>query len=450
MNIAIIGTGYVGLVSGACFADAGHSVICVDTDSKKIEKLQTGKIPIYEPGLAEIVRHNCEDARLSFTTRISEALHKAQICFIAVGTPMGDDGSADLHYVLNVAHDIGANMSSELIIADKSTVPVGTAKKVADAVSEELKRRGSTLDFEVVSNPEFLKEGSAVGDCLNPDRVVLGVSSQKAEAVMRELYAPLCSSEKIVVMDVASAEMTKYAANCMLATKISFINEISRICELTGADVNSVRRGIGSDSRIGYHFINPGCGYGGSCFPKDVRALIKTGTDAGYTPRLLTAVESVNEEQKLYIPRRIAERYGNDLRGLSFAVWGLSFKPNTDDMRCAASVVIINELTGRGARVHAYDPKASDEALAFYLGNNCSVDYFDDKYKAADGCDALVLVTEWEEFLSPDFDKLKTLLKAPVIYDGRNVYSSKDLEKLGFDYYQIGVAREENSVLSRT
>ena len=450
MNIAIIGTGYVGLVSGACFADAGHSVICVDTDSKKIEKLQAGKIPIYEPGLAEIVRHNCEGGRLSFTTRISEALHNAQICFIAVGTPMGDDGSADLHYVLNVAHDIGANMSSELIIADKSTVPVGTAKKVADAVSEELKRRGCTLDFEVVSNPEFLKEGSAVGDCLNHDRVVLGVSSQNAEAVMRELYAPLCSGEKIVVMDVASAEMTKYAANCMLATKISFINEISRICELTGADVNSVRRGIGSDSRIGYHFINPGCGYGGSCFPKDVRALIKTGTDAGYTPRLLTAVESVNEEQKLYIPHRIAERYGNDLRGLSFAVWGLSFKPNTDDMRCAASVVIINELTGRGARVHAYDPKASDEALAFYLGNNCSVDYFDDKYKAADGCDALVLVTEWEEFLSPDFDKLKTLLKAPVIYDGRNVYSAKDLEKLGFDYYQIGVAREENSVLSRT
>ena len=450
MNIAIIGTGYVGLVSGACFADAGHSVICVDTDANKIEKLKSGNIPIYEPGLAEIVRHNCEGGRLSFTTEISKALDKIQICIIAVGTPMGDDGSADLHYVLNVAHEIGANMRSELIIVDKSTVPIGTAKKVADAVSEELEHRGCTLDFEVVSNPEFLKEGSAVSDCLNPDRIVLGVSSQKAEDVMRELYAPLCSGEKIIVMDVASAEMTKYAANCMLAAKISFINEISRICELTGADVNNVRRGIGSDSRIGYHFINPGCGYGGSCFPKDVRALIKTGMDAGYTPRLLSAVESVNEEQKLYIPRRISERYGNDLRGLSFAVWGLSFKPNTDDMRCAASIVIINELTERGARVHAYDPKASSEARAFYLRNNCSVDYFDDKYKAAAGCDALILVTEWEEFLSPDFAKLKTLLKAPVIYDGRNVYSSKGLEKLGFDYYQIGVAREEDGVLSRT
>lgn len=450
MNIAIVGTGYVGLVSGACFADAGHSVVCVDTDLKKIGKLQAGEIPIYEPGLSEIVERNRKNGNLSFTTEITRALSKASICFIAVGTPMGEDGNADIHYVLQVAHDIGANMQSELIIVDKSTVPVGTAKKVSDAVSEELSRRGCTLDFEVVSNPEFLKEGSAVFDCLNPDRVVLGVSSEKAEAVMRELYLPVCSGDRVIVMDVPSAEMTKYAANCMLATKISFINEISRICELTGADVNSVRLGIGSDSRIGYQFINPGCGYGGSCFPKDVKALIKTGMDAGYTPRILSAVESVNEEQKLYIPRRMAERYGNDMRKLSFAVWGLSFKPNTDDMRCAASIVLINELTDRGASVHAYDPKASNEARSYYLRNNRRVDYFDDKYKACEGCDALILITEWDEFISPDFEKLKKLLKAPVIYDGRNVYSSKGLEKLGFDYYQIGVAREEKPVLSRT
>lgn len=451
MKIAVVGTGYVGLVTGTCLADYGNDVICVDVIQEKIEKLKKGIIPIYEPGLEGMVLENYQSGRLDFTTDIQSALQKSDICFIAVGTPMGEDGSADLQYVLGVAESIGKYMDHHIYVIDKSTVPVGTAKKVRETIQKELDKRQSPLTFDVISNPEFLKEGTAVEDCSRPDRIVIGTDNDDAAKVMREMYLPLVkNTESFIFMDIASAEMTKYTANAMLATKISFMNEISNICELVGADVNKVRMGIGSDHRIGFQFIYPGCGYGGSCFPKDVRALIKTGTDAGYTPRLLTAVESVNEEQKLYIPRRIAERYGNDLRGLSFAVWGLSFKPNTDDMRCAASVVIINELTGRGARVHAYDPKASDEALAFYLGNNCSVDYFDDKYKAADGCDALVLVTEWEEFLSPDFDKLKTLLKAPVIYDGRNVYSAKGLEKLGFDYYQIGVAREENSVLSRT
>ena len=362
---------------------------------------------------------------------------------------MGEDGSADLRYVLEVAHSIGAAMKNDLIIVDKSTVPVGTSEKVSTAVSEELGRRESLLSFEVVSNPEFLREGSAIEDCRNPDRVIIGCGSERAERIMRELYSTFCSEDKLIFMDIASAEMTKYAANCMLATKISFINEIARICELCGADVNSVRRGIGSDSRIGYRFIDPGCGYGGSCFPKDVRALIKTADDLGYAPRILTAVEEVNADQKRYIPRKIAERFGEDLRGRKIAVWGLSFKPNTDDMRCAASIVIINELTSRGAEVHAYDPKASGEARSCYLKDNGAVTYFDEKYSACDGCDALVLVTEWEEFLAPDFERIKGLLKSPVIYDGRNIYSHCGLEDAGFEYYQIGVSRGKTDIMSR-
>lgn len=439
MEIAVIGTGYVGLVSGTCFADAGNSVVCVDTNADKINRLVSGDIPIYEPGLRELVEKNRE--RLSFTTDIEAALNTAEVCFIAVGTPMGEDGSADLHYVLEVAHSIGAAMKNDLVIVDKSTVPVGTSEKVSAAVSEELVRRGSLLSFDVVSNPEFLKEGSAIEDCRNPDRVIIGCESERAERIMRGLYSTFCSEDKLIFMDIASAEMTKYAANCMLATKISFINEISRICELCGADVNSVRRGIGSDSRIGYQFINPGCGYGGSCFPKDVQALIKTAYDLGYTPRILNAVEKVNADQKRHIPRKIAERFGEDMRGIKIAVWGLSFKPNTDDMRCAASIVIINELTSRGAEVHAYDPKASDEARSCYLKENGAVTYFDEKYSACDGCDALVLVTEWEEFFAPDFERIKGLLKSPVIYDGRNIYSHCGLEDAGFEYYQIGASR---------
>ena len=447
MDIAVIGTGYVGLVSGTCFADAGNNVVCVDTNAEKINRLVSGDIPIFEPGLRELVKKN--RARLSFTTDIKAALRKAEVCFIAVGTPMGEDGSADLHYVLEVAHSIGAAMNRDLIIIDKSTVPVGTSEKVSAAVSEELGRRESLLSFEVVSNPEFLREGSAIEDCRNPDRVIIGCGSERAERIMRELYSTFCSEDKLIFMDIASAEMTKYAANCMLATKISFINEIARICELCGADVNSVRRGIGSDSRIGYRFIDPGCGYGGSCFPKDVRALIKTADDLGYAPRILSAVEEVNADQKRYIPRKIAERFGEDLRGRKIAVWGLSFKPNTDDMRCAASIVIINELTSRGAEVHAYDPKASGEARSCYLKDNGAVTYFDEKYSACDGCDALVLVTEWEEFLAPDFERIKGLLKSPVIYDGRNIYSHCGLEDAGFEYYQIGVSRVKTDIVSR-
>lgn len=447
MDIAVIGTGYVGLVSGTCFADAGNNVVCVDTNAEKINRLVSGDIPIYEPGLRELVEKN--RARLSFTTDIKAALRKAEVCFIAVGTPMGEDGSADLHYVLEVAHSIGAAMKNDLIIVDKSTVPVGTSEKVSAAVSEELGRRESLLSFEVVSNPEFLREGSAIEDCRNPDRVIIGCGSERAERIMRELYSTFCSEDKLIFMDIASAEMTKYAANCMLATKISFINEIARICELCGADVNSVRRGIGSDSRIGYRFIDPGCGYGGSCFPKDVRALIKTADDLGYAPRILSAVEEVNADQKRYIPRKIAERFGEDLRGRKIAVWGLSFKPNTDDMRCAASIVIINELTSRGAEVHAYDPKASEEARSCYLKDNGAVTYFDEKYSACDGCDALVLVTEWEEFLAPDFARIKGLLKSPLIYDGRNIYSHCGLEDAGFEYYQIGVSRGKTDIMSR-
>lgn len=447
MDIAVIGTGYVGLVSGTCFADAGNNVVCVDTNAEKINRLVSGDIPIYEPGLRELVEKN--RARLTFTTDIVAALDKADVCFIAVGTPMGEDGSADLHYVLEVAHSIGAAMKNDLIIVDKSTVPVGTSEKVSAAVSEELSRRGSLLSFDVVSNPEFLKEGSAIEDCRNPDRVIIGCKSERAERIMRELYSTFCPEDKLIFMDIASAEMTKYAANCMLATKISFINEIARICELCGADVNSVRRGIGSDSRIGYQFINPGCGYGGSCFPKDVQALIKTADDLGYAPRILSAVEEVNADQKRYIPRKIAERFGEDLRGRKIAVWGLSFKPNTDDMRCAASIVIINELTSRGAEVHAYDPKASGEARSCYLKDNGAVTYFDEKYSACDGCDALVLVTEWEEFLAPDFARIKGLLKSPLIYDGRNIYSHCGLEDAGFEYYQIGVSRGKTDIMSR-
>lgn len=448
MRIAVIGTGYVGLVTGACFSEMGNKIWCVDVDEKKIENLNNGIIPIFEPGLADMVARNQKQGHLRFTTSIEEALAQCEICFIAVGTPMGEDGSADLQYVTAVAKDIGRYMARHMYVVDKSTVPVGTAAAVREAVQEELDRRDSDLTFDVISNPEFLKEGSAVSDCLKPDRIVIGADSEDAAELMKELYKPyVMNTENFIVMDVASAEMTKYAANCMLATKISFMNEISNICERVGADVNKVRMGIGSDRRIGYSFIYPGCGYGGSCFPKDVKALIRTAGQYGYHTRLLQAVEDVNQAQKRVLVEKITGRFGEDLSGKCFAIWGLAFKPDTDDMREAAALTIISELTAAGAAVQAYDPKAMPDAKEFYLKGNDRVTYCDTKYEALKGADALVLVTEWKEFRSPDFYEIKAQLREPVIFDGRNQYSPKRIARYGLEYYQIGarpvIGREE-------
>ncbi len=444
MKVAVIGTGYVGLVTGTCFSDMGNDVWCVDVDEKKIERLKEGVVPIYEPGLEEMVKRNYAYGHLRFTTKIAEALKYADICFIAVGTPMGEDGSADLHYVLEVAKSIGQFMEHHMYVVDKSTVPVGTARKVKEAVQAELKKRKSDLTFDVISNPEFLKEGTAVADCMRPDRIVIGVSNSKAAEVMQELYMPyIRNTENFIIMDIASAEMTKYTANAMLATKISFMNEISNICDMVGADVNKVRRGIGSDQRIGYHFIYAGCGYGGSCFPKDVQALIRTSHQYGYEPQLLESVEAVNKRQKFVIPQKVEARFGEDLTGLTFAVWGLSFKPDTDDMRESAAITIINELTAHGARIIAYDPKAMEEAKRCYLKENELVSYAESKYEALKGADALILVTEWKEFRSPDMGEIKRVLKNPIIFDGRNQYDKKRMRQEGFEYYQIGVGKRE-------
>lgn len=440
MKIAVVGTGYVGLVTGACLSDMGNDVWCVDVNEDKIEALIRGEIPIYEPGLENLVSNNYKAKRLKFTTQIKEALNDSNICFIAVGTPMGEDGSADLHYVLGVAESIGKYMSHHMYIIDKSTVPVGTAIKVRDTVQKELDKRESSLTFDVISNPEFLKEGTAITDCQRPDRIIVGTDNDRAVKVMKELYLPLVrNTENIIFMDIASAEMTKYTANAMLATKISFMNEISNICERVGADVNKVRLGIGSDKRIGYSFIYPGCGYGGSCFPKDVQALIKTSTDFGYTTKILNAVEEVNFEQKHVIPQKVVARFGEDLTGKTFGIWGLSFKPDTDDMRQAASITIINELTKRGAKIKAYDPKAENEAKMCYLKDNDSVEYFDSKYTVLVDSDAMILVTEWKEFRQPDFEEIKKRLKNPIIFDGRNQFDLESLTEKGFEYYQIGV-----------
>ena len=441
MKISVAGTGYVGLVTGTCLADLGNDVWCVDVDEKKIEKLKQGEIPIYEPGLKSLVLSNYEAGMLKFTTKIQQALAESDICFIAVGTPMGEDGSADLHYVLTVAESIGQYMDHHMYVIDKSTVPVGTAKKVRNKIQEELDKRKLKLTFDVISNPEFLKEGTAISDCQTPDRIVIGTDNENATKIMRELYLPLVrNNENIIFMDIASAEMTKYTANAMLATKISFMNEISNICERVGADVNKVRLGIGSDRRIGYYFIYPGCGYGGSCFPKDVQALIKTSKDYGYTTKILNAVEEVNAEQKKVIPRKVIERFGENLKGMTFGVWGLAFKPDTDDMRQAASITIINELTKRGAKIKAYDPKAEEEAKICYLKDNANVEYCDSKYTVLVDSDALILVTEWKEFRQPDFIEIKKRLKNPIIFDGRNQYDMDSLCEKGFEYYQIGVA----------
>ncbi|WP_345985195.1 UDP-glucose/GDP-mannose dehydrogenase family protein [Sulfurimonas sp. HSL-1656] len=440
MKISVIGTGYVGLVSGTCFAQMGNSVTCVDIDEAKIAKLREGIIPIYEPGLETMVLENHEKGTLTFTTDIKAAIASTDVAFIAVGTPMGEDGSADLQYVLAVAKSIGEHMQHYMVVVDKSTVPVGTADKVKAAIRAELDKRGADIDFDVVSNPEFLKEGAAIEDFMHPDRVVIGAESEQAMAVMHDLYAPFMKkSDRFIGMDIKSAEMTKYAANAMLATKISFMNEMANICERVGADVNKVRHGIGSDARIGYSFIYPGCGYGGSCFPKDVQALAKTSKDFGYTPRILDAVEAVNYDQKMVIANKVIKRFGEDLSGLTFGIWGLAFKPETDDMREASAITIINALTTRGAKIKAYDPKARHEAESHYLKGNESVEYVDSKYDALTDADALILVTEWQEFRSPDFDEIDKRLKSPVFFDGRNQFDKERMARLGFEYFQIGV-----------
>lgn len=442
MRIAIIGTGYVGLVTGTCFSEMGNDVICVDTNQEKINQLKTGVIPIYEPGLAEMVRTNVSKGNLFFTTDIKAALESSELCFIAVGTPMGEDGSADLQYVLAVAETIGKHMNRHLYIVDKSTVPVGTAELVRQTIQKELDKRGVKITFDVISNPEFLKEGNACSDFLKPDRIIVGAETSESIEIMQELYAPFIrSNELFIIMDIKSAELTKYAANAMLATKISFINEMSNICEEVGANINKVRMGIGSDNRIGYSFIHPGCGYGGSCFPKDVQALIHISNHFGYQAKILYAVEDVNARQKHLLVKKIVCVYGEDLTGRSFAVWGLAFKPETDDMRAAPSITIISELTKRGAKIKAYDPKAIDEARNCYLKDNENVIYVNSKYDALDDVDALILVTEWKEFRSPDFLEMAKRVKGRKIFDGRNQYKEKILKNYDFEYYQIGVGK---------
>ena len=438
MKIGVIGSGYVGLVAAACFAEMGNDVVCIDNDETKINKLKSGVIPIYEPGLSTLIKENFIKGSLVFSNDINDALSVVEVVFIAVGTPMGDDGSADLKYVLQVAQSIGENMVHDLVIVDKSTVPVGTADKVKETIQSVLNSRNSALVFNVVSNPEFLKEGAAIKDFMHPDRVVVGADSEKAMQIMRNLYAPFTlSSDRFIGMDIRSAEMTKYAANAMLATKISFINEIANICESVGADVNQVRTGIGSDKRIGYQFIYPGCGYGGSCFPKDVQALINIANDNGYTPELITSVERVNESQKQVLFFKLISQFGDDLKGKKIAVWGLSFKPGTDDMREAPSINLIKSIVKAGGEVSVYDPKAMDEAK-FYL-KNIKVNYCNDKYSVLEEADALILVTEWKEFRSPDFDLVKSMMNGNLFIDGRNQFKKDFILNKGFQYLQIGV-----------
>jgi UDPglucose 6-dehydrogenase len=432
MRIAVIGTGYVGLVAGTCFAESGNDVVCLDIDESKIARLKGGEIPIYEPGLEELLRRNVHDGRLKFTTSYPEAVSRAQVVFIAVGTPPGEDGSADLRYVLSAARSVAENMQGYTVIVDKSTVPVGTANKVAEVV-----RSHTRQEFDVVSNPEFLKEGAAIDDFMKPDRVVIGTSSQRAREVMEELYAPFVRTGKpILHMDPASAELTKYAANAMLATRISFMNEIANICSRVGANVDHVRKGIGTDDRIGSRFLFSGVGYGGSCFPKDVKAVVRTAAEHGYDFRILHAVEEVNERQKRLLFELVNRHFGGKLQGRRFAVWGLAFKPNTDDMREAPSVVVIEALLAAGATVSACDPEATGEARRHHLGER--IEYVEKPLDALKGADGLILITEWNEFRRPDFEAMKRLLKTPVVFDGRNIYSRKTLEGLGFTYYGIG------------
>ncbi len=438
MKITVVGTGYVGLVSGACLAEVGNDVLCLDLDAGKIKILNDGGIPIYEPGLQEMVNRNRKAGRLAFTTDVEEGVAFGTVQFIAVGTPPAEDGSADLQYVLAAARNIGRHMRDYRVVVDKSTVPVGTADRVRAAIAEELKQRGADIAFSVVSNPEFLKEGAAVEDFMRPDRVVVGSDDERATLLMRNLYAPFQRShERVIVMDVRSAELTKYAANAMLATRISFMNELANLAERLGADIEHVRRGIGADPRIGYHFLYPGAGYGGSCFPKDVQALMRTAGEAGMPLHIMDAVERANAAQKQVLGEKIAKRFGPDLKGLHFALWGLAFKPNTDDMREAPSRVLVAELLARGASVTAYDPVAMDEARQIYKAEP-RVRFADSPMAALDGADALAIVTEWKEFRSPDFQRVKQVLRTPAIFDGRNLYDPAEVRQHGLEYYPIG------------
>lgn len=435
MKIAIVGTGYVGLVSGACFAEMGIDVTCVDIDQAKIERLRAGDIPIYEPGLDELVLRNSQEGRLHFTTRLADCLDGVEAVFSAVGTPPDEDGSADLRYVLEVAREVGRHMQHYLVVVTKSTVPVGTARKVEAAIREELTKRGVDIPFDVASNPEFLKEGSAIKDFMSPDRVVVGVESEKACELMTRLYAPfMLNNFRVIFTDVPSAEMIKYAANSMLATRISFMNDIANLCELVGADVNQVRKGIGSDTRIGSKFLYPGCGYGGSCFPKDVKALVQTAEQNGYDMRVLKAVEEVNERQKSVLFEKLRRHYG-DLQGKTIALWGLAFKAETDDMREATSLVTIGHLLEAGCTVRVFDPAAMDEARR-RLGD--AIIYASDIYDAAKGADALLLLTEWKQFRLPSWARVHDLMRNPIVFDGRNIYDPAEMRKNGFEYYSIG------------
>ncbi len=440
MKIVVVGTGYVGLVTGACLAEVGIDVTCVDIDVKKIENLNKGIIPIWEPGLEPMVKRNFEAGRLKFSTKLSEVLEGAEVVFGAVGTPPDEDGSADLKYVLQVARDVGRNMNNHLVMVTKSTVPVGTAEKVRNALQDELNERGSELKFDIASNPEFLKEGDAVSDFLKPDRIVVGVESERAEEIMARLYKPFTlNGHPVIFMDVPSAEMTKYAANSMLATKISFMNDIANLCEIMGADVNQVRAGIGSDTRIGHKFIYPGIGYGGSCFPKDVKALIKTADDHDYSMKILKAVEEVNESQKSRLFYKAMKYVGSDLKGKTISLWRLSYKPKQDEMREAPALILIDKLIEQGAKVKAYDPVAMEESKR-RIGDK--IEYSEDKYGALVDADALMLVTEWPEFRISDFEVMGKLLKNKVIFDGRNLFDRKDVEKNGFDYFNIGTEKK--------
>lgn len=436
MNIAIVGTGYVGLVSGTCFAEMGVNVTCVDVNEQKIQALLNGQIPIYEPGLDEMVLRNHKEGRLNFTTDLSTCLDKVDIVFSAVGTPPDEDGSADLKYVLEVAHTVGKNMNKYLILVTKSTVPVGTAQKVKQAIQEELDRRRVEIPFDVASNPEFLKEGAAIKDFMSPDRVVIGVESQKAKDLMTQLYRPLMLNNfRVIFTDIPSAEMIKYAANSMLATRISFMNDIANLCELVGADVNMVRKGIGADTRIGNKFLYPGCGYGGSCFPKDVKALIKTAEKNGYEMKVLKAVEEVNENQKSILFTKLSNYYNDNLKGKTISIWGLAFKPETDDMREATSLVMIKNLIEVGCKIKVYDPVAMNECKR-KIGD--SIIYASDMYDATLNADALLLLTEWKQFRLPSWEVIKKTMHHPLILDGRNIYDKEEMESLGFDYMCIG------------
>ncbi len=451
MKIAIIGTGYVGLVSGACFAEMGVEVTCVDVNKEKIENLKKGIIPIYEPGLEDMVHRNVKANRLNFTTKLEDILDDAQVVFTAVGTPPNEDGSADLKYVLSVAQEIGQKMSNYLLIVTKSTVPVGTAAKVRNTIQKELDKRGVDIPFDVASNPEFLKEGAAIKDFMSPDRVVVGTDSEKAKELITRLYRPfLLNNFRVIFMDIPSAEMTKYAANSMLATRISFMNDIANLCEIVGADVNMVRKGIGSDARIGSKFLYAGSGYGGSCFPKDVQALIRTAEENGYELRLLKAVEEVNESQKEVLFNKLLKRWGKDMKGKTVAIWGLAFKPNTDDIREAPAFVVMEKLLKAGAEIRAFDPIAiptSKERIAFLENEQKNSDekldyskvYFaNDAYDAADNADAILLMTEWKEFRMPNWKVIKKSMRTPIVLDGRNIYDRNEMKEFGFDYEGIG------------